>query len=169
MIIRQATENDYDAIYDLVKIAFETAKVSDGKEQDFVSELRNRESYLQELEFVAEEDEQLIAHVLLSKQIVEIAKENYTGVLVAPLCVEISRRGKGIGGAILIHAFEQAIKKGYTSAFLVGDPNYYGRFGFRQTGAFGIENVTQIPDEFVLAAELFPGALDRVQGTIDIR
>ena len=39
----------------------------------------------------------------------------------------------------------------------------------RQATENDYENVMQIPEEFVLAAELFPGALDRVQGTIDIR
>ena len=40
MTIRQATPEDFDAIYSLVKTAFQTAKVSDGGEQDFVLKLR---------------------------------------------------------------------------------------------------------------------------------
>ena len=40
MTIRQATPEDFDAIYSLVKTAFQTAKVSDGDEQDFVLKLR---------------------------------------------------------------------------------------------------------------------------------
>ena len=40
MTIRQAAPQDFDAIYSLVKTAFQTAKVSDGGEQDFVLKLR---------------------------------------------------------------------------------------------------------------------------------
>lgn len=49
MTIRQATPEDFDAIYSLVKTAFQTAKVSDGGEQDFVLKLR-KGSYIPELE-----------------------------------------------------------------------------------------------------------------------
>ena len=42
MTIRQATPKDFDAIYSLVKTAFQTAKVSDGGEQDFVLKLSGR-------------------------------------------------------------------------------------------------------------------------------
>lgn len=41
-IIRQETEQDHPAIYDLIRTAFETAKVSDGDEQDFAVNLRRR-------------------------------------------------------------------------------------------------------------------------------
>ena len=48
MPIRQATPKDFDAIYSLVKTAFQTAKVSDGGEQDFVLKLR-KGSYIPDL------------------------------------------------------------------------------------------------------------------------
>ena len=64
MTIRQATPEDFDAIYSLVKTAFQTAKVSDGGEQDFVLKLR-KGSYIPELELVAEEDGVLIGHIML--------------------------------------------------------------------------------------------------------
>ena len=44
MIIRQETEKDFKEVYKLVKDAFETARVSNGKEQDFVNEIRASES-----------------------------------------------------------------------------------------------------------------------------
>ncbi len=38
MVIRQERPQEFPQIYDLVKVAFQTAKVSDGKEQDFVNQ-----------------------------------------------------------------------------------------------------------------------------------
>ncbi len=67
MIIRRETPEEYGQIYDLVKIAFQTAKVSDGKEQDFVNQLRASGSYVPELALVAEENGKLIGHIMLSK------------------------------------------------------------------------------------------------------
>ena len=63
MTIRQAKPEDFDAIYSLVKTAFQTAKVSDGDEQDFVLKLR-KGHYIPELELVAEEDGVLIGHIM---------------------------------------------------------------------------------------------------------
>ncbi|HWR07601.1 hypothetical protein [Sporomusa sp.] len=57
MIIRKETEKDFSQIYDLVKAAFQTAKVSDGKEQDFVNQLRSSSNYIPELALIAEEND----------------------------------------------------------------------------------------------------------------
>ena len=54
MTIRPAQAGDYSEIYSLVQTAFATAKVSDGTEQDFVLELRRRDTYRPELELVSE-------------------------------------------------------------------------------------------------------------------
>ena len=64
MTIRPAQAGDYSQIYSLVQTAFATAKVSDGTEQDFVLELRRRDTYRPELELVSEEDGQLIINVV---------------------------------------------------------------------------------------------------------
>ena len=105
MTIRQATPEDFDAIYSLVKTAFQTAKVSDGDEQDFVLKLR-KGRYIPELELVAEED----------------------GVL-------------------------------------IGDPGYYGRFGFHSAASISYPGV---PGEYTLACELTPGALRNISGAISL-
>ncbi len=168
MIIRRASYEDYSAIYDLVKTAFETARVSSGTEQDFVLELRAGENFLPALEFVAEEDGLLIGHIMLTKQTVQTEKGDFTGVLVAPLCVSLSRRDQGIGGRLMRYACAQAADHGFTAAFLVGNPVYYARFGYRCVTDFGIQNASDIPDEFVQGCELVPHALQAIRGSIRI-
>ena len=58
MRIRPESESNFGEreIYELVKVAFQTAKVSNGKEQDFVTQLRNSPDYIPELALVAEGD-----------------------------------------------------------------------------------------------------------------
>lgn len=65
MKIRTAISKDYDLIYDLVKIAFQTAEVSNGKEQDFVVDLRSTQGYIEELELVIEKW-QMICHLYIA-------------------------------------------------------------------------------------------------------
>ena len=101
MTIRPAQAGDYSQIYSLVQTAFATAKVSDGTEQDFVLELRRRDSYRPELELVAEENGQLIGHILLTILPVPGAPQGLRGLMVAPLCVRLEDRSRGLGGQLL--------------------------------------------------------------------
>lgn len=169
MEIRIAKKEDYEKIYQLVKTGFETAKVSDGTEQDFVYELRKRETYIPELELVAEENNTLIGHIMFTKQVVKTKQEDYIGLLVAPLCVKLEERGKRVGEKLMRAGFEKAKELGYTAAFLIGDSNYYKKFGYQQTGKFGIKNIAEVPDQYVLGCEIIKNSLENIEGTIDIK
>ena len=151
MTIRQATPKDFDAIYSLVKTAFQTAKVSDGGEQDFVLKLR-KGSYIPELELVAEAS----------------IRENggcFGTLLLAPLSVALEWRAKGIGTALIREALAKAAALGHSSAVLIGDPGYYGRFGFHSAASISYPGV---PGEYTLACELTPGALRNISGAISL-
>ena len=67
LIIRTEHEKEFNQIYDFVRIAFETAQVSDGNEQNFVNELRASENYIPELALVALVDGNIIGHIMLTK------------------------------------------------------------------------------------------------------
>ena len=98
MTIRKAAQEDHPSIYHLVRTAFATARVSDGTEQDFVLELRRRDTYRPDLELVAEENGQLIGHILLTPLPVPGAPEGLRGLMAAPLCVRLEDRNRGLGG-----------------------------------------------------------------------
>ncbi|MCI8361122.1 MAG: N-acetyltransferase [Clostridiales bacterium] len=166
MLIRKAAPADYDAIYTLVKTAFQTARVSDGTEQDFVLRLREGPGFIPGLELVAEEDGRLAGHIMLTQQPVKGLEVK--ALLLAPLCVEISRRDQGLGGALIEEALRLAREKGYEAVFLVGNPAYYSRHGFRCVSDFGLRNGSTIPDPFVQGRELIENALAGQGGTISI-
>ena len=168
MQIRNIRKDEFEEVYELVETAFKTAEVSDGSEQDFVNELRAGENYIQDLEFVCVKDEELIGHVMLTHKSFNTQSGNKDALLLAPLCVKEEYRSKGVGSALVNHALSCAEKLGYKVVFLVGNPDYYGRFGFKQTGSFGIKNASEIPDRFVLACEIEKGVLDGSNGQINI-
>lgn len=164
MQIRTARKEDYDQIYRLVQTAFSTAQVSDGTEQDFVLELRRRPGYIPGLELAAEENGRLAGHIMLTEQAVE--GRQVKALLLAPLCVALEYRNRGIGGQLIRAAFAAAREMGYTAVFLIGNPDYYGRFGFRAVTDFGLSNAADVPDRFVQACELTSGALDGTGGSV---
>jgi len=84
----------------------------------------------------------------------------------APLCVALEHRNLGIGSKLIMESFELAENLGYTTVFVVGNPEFYSRFGFRSSVLFGIKHIPMIPDQFVLVHELSIGALTDVVGTV---
>jgi len=69
LIIRQEKPADFLSVYDLVKVAFQTAKVANGNEQDYVNKLRANANYIPELALVAEKGAKLIGHIMLTKNL----------------------------------------------------------------------------------------------------
>ena len=55
-----------------------------------------------------------------------------------PIAVVPGRQGGGIGSALVREGLERCRDLGYGAVFLLGNPRYYSRFGFRPASAFGI-------------------------------
>ncbi len=54
-------------------------------------------------------------------------------LLLGPLAVDPSIRGKGLGVALVDHSLQAAAKLGHNVVFLVGDEPYYAKSGFAKT------------------------------------
>ena len=168
MIIRQEKPSDFQNIYDLVKVSFQTAKVSNGNEQDYVNKLRASDGYIPDLALVAEEDRNIIGHIMLTKTYITTGTSKVEALLLAPLSVSLSYRKRGIGSKLVRNSLKLAENSGYTTVFVVGDPAFYGRFGFKSSTLFGVKHIPAIPDEYVMVFELSVGALAGVTGTITL-
>jgi len=165
LIIRQENPSEFQDIYYLVKEAFQTAKVADGNEQDYVNKLREGSNYIPELALVAEEDGVIVGHIMLTKTYITAADSKFEALLLAPLSVALEYRNRGVGSKLVLESFELAKKLGYKAVFVVGDPAYYSRFGFKSIAFFAIKHDPPIPDPYVMAYGLAPGALFGVTGT----
>ncbi len=166
-MIRKEKEDEFAQIFDLVKIAFQTAKVSNGLEQEFVNQLRNSGNYIPELALVAEESDKIIGHIMLTKTYIIVGGSKVEVLLLAPLSVALEYRNTGVGTKLVHESFALAKEMGYTAVFLIGDPAYYHRFGFKSSVEFGVTQLHNIPDEHVLACELVPNALVGISGIIE--
>ena len=95
--IRQETKKDYEEVYKVVKIAFETAEHSDGNEQDLVVALRNSSNFIPELSLVAIKDNKIVGYILFTK--IKIGK--YEELALAPLAVLPKYQRQGIGKRLI--------------------------------------------------------------------
>lgn len=166
MTIRSEQPGDYAAIFELVKVAFETAAVTNGDEQNYVNRLRAGDAYLPDLALVAEDEGELVGHIILSRTVIKAQAGEFPTLHLGPVSVVLERRCEGIGAQLMAEALRRAREAGHPSVVLVGNPAYYHRFGFRTSTEFGVGNDLGIPEEYVMALELQPGGLDGVSGHI---
>jgi len=95
------------------------------------------------LELVAEEDGQVVGHILFSRLHVVEGRGRFPAVALAPLAVEPSFHGTGIGGALVREAHLRLKAAGEKLAIVLGDPAYYGRFGYSHERAAGFDSAWQ--------------------------
>lgn len=87
-------------------------------------------------------------------------------LLLGPLAVEPTLNGAGIGSALMRRAIAEAQWRGHRSILLVGDPDYYRRFGFSAEPAAGLAMPGPFERHRMLGLELAEGALAGAAGLI---
>jgi predicted N-acetyltransferase YhbS len=87
-------------------------------------------------------------------------------LLLGPVAVEASCRGRGIGAALVRYALQAARRLGHGAVILVGDAPYYNRFGFSAEKTAALKLPGPFERHRLLALELVPGALDRARGIV---
>lgn len=90
----------------------------------------------------------------------------HTGLLLGPLAVHPDVAGCGLGSALMRQAIESASRLGHGAIFLVGDPDYYQRFGFSSV----LTKTFAMPGPYekhrFQALELIEGHLDGCHGVL---
>ncbi|MBL8582968.1 MAG: N-acetyltransferase [Rhizobiaceae bacterium] len=142
MLIRNETVADISAIRSLVTEAMRLLPQATGTEASIVEALRAGRAL--SLSLVAEEEGAVVGYLAASPARVD---DQGGWGLIGPLAVLPSRHREGIGAALMTEALRRLRETGRGAA-LVGNPAYYGRFGFR---AFHDLRVAGCPPEVVLA------------------
>jgi predicted N-acetyltransferase YhbS len=86
-------------------------------------------------------------------------------VLLGPLAVEPKLAGQGIGRALMWTALDFAACDGYRLVLLVGDLDYYGRFGFVPAAPHGLIMPEEKPERLLVHA-LDASALGTITGEL---
>jgi predicted N-acetyltransferase YhbS len=92
--------------------------------------------------------------------------EAVPALLLGPLAVDGEHEGKGIGGALMRAAITEARQRGHGAVLLVGDPEYYERFGFFAAKAQHLVMPGPFERRRFLGLELKDGWLDGSAGML---
>lgn len=163
MIIRTETESDYEKVYMLNFEAF-------GKREDeskLVEKIRKSEEFVPELSLVAEQDGEIVGHLLLSKAIVKNQDEKHTVIVLAPIAVKPEYQKQGVGTRLIEEGKKRCESLGYRLILLIGHPEYYPRLGFQPARRFGLElKQFEVPDEVFMVCEVKKEALQKIKGEL---
>ena len=125
---RQTTAQDISQVLQLYPKAF-----PDEDLRPVVAALLEPETDFDVLSMATFEDSELIAHVLFT--ICGTREVDQSGALLAPLGVTPSHQRRGLGASLVRAGLETLEASGTRQVFVLGDPAYYGRFGFRTESA----------------------------------
>lgn len=112
---------------------------------------------------VEERQGEIVGHVLLSRMTVSGDGEELRAVGLAPVGVRPGYQGGGIGGALIQAALAIARASGEQLVFVLGEPDYYGRFGFSAEAAAPFASPYAGP--YFMALALRPGFVPPVAGS----
>lgn len=157
-IIRESPD-DADAVEFLYDLAF-----APGRRALSSYQLRDGVAPVAELCCVAR-DEAAIAGAIRYWPIA-VGEGRAPCLLLGPVAVHPTRQGEGVGALLLGATLERAREIGWSRVILIGDREYYSRFGFSGETAAGIEFPPPTNPDRVLARALTEGAFDGVSGRV---
>ena len=133
-------------------------------ESELVDRLRADGLHLASL--VAVDGAEVIGHALFSELRIDTQSGPMKGVALAPMGVLAARQKSGIGGELIKEGFQICREKGRAAVLVLGDPEYYSRFGFHSDLAKRLKSPYSDAGRHWMAAELVPGALRDVFGLV---
>lgn len=124
--IRDESSADEAQIHSVTEQAFLNAPHTEHTEQFIVKALRHSGALA--ISQVAEADGGLVGHVAISPVTISNGATGWFGL--GPISVLPEWQRLGVGSELMNSALAALKEKGASGCVLLGDPDYYGRFGF---------------------------------------
>jgi len=118
---------------------------------------------------VALVDGEVIAHAGFSPVTVGGALDAPAVLALAPVAVDPPHQRKGHGSSLLRWSLDHLREAGCPAVIVLGEPEFYGRFGFRPASEFGIRCPYDVPAPYFMVLELQHEALVARSGIVGYR
>lgn len=127
-VIRPARAEDGDAIDAVIRAAFAGTEFGHQGEAELVRMIEADGDAMVSL--VAEQDGEIVGHVLFSRMDVEADGAQLAAAGLAPVSVVPECQGQGVGDALIRAGLDQMRSQGVAMSFVLGHEAYYPRFGY---------------------------------------
>ena len=157
MTIRPEEPQDRAAIYELNVLAY-----GRDDEAKLVEDLR--QGHHAKMSLVVDAGGTIVAHIMFSAVQIMTDAGPMQALALAPLAVHPSQQQHGIGSTPVKDGLYLVAQHHHRVVLVVGDPDFYGRFGFSAELTKNLK--CKFAGENFLALELKPGALKGVEGMV---
>jgi len=154
--LRPETESDVEGVRAVHVAAFPTPL-----ESRLVDALRSAGKTI--LALVAQSEERVVGHVLFTAVAIEGSPKRALGL--APVAVLPDRQRQGVGTALIRAGLARVTALGYDLVVVLGEPDYYRRFGFATASRAGLRNEYGVDGPF-MALGLTPDGLAGAAGLV---
>ncbi len=152
--VRKENADDIRAI-DVVHLsAFEG-----DEEVGLINALRDSSGFVADLSLVAEFNGRIVGHILLTRIHLLQGKEQKNILALAPMAVVPSQSHRGIGSDLVQASIDKAKALNHGAIVVIGHPDFYRRFGFRQAKDLDLETNITVSNDLVTVLELQQDAL----------
>ena len=139
IVIRSEDDADVSAIAEVTLAAFETLEISNHTEQLIIAELRAAGALT--ISLVAELNGRVVGHVAFSPLTISDGTRDWYGL--GPISVLPGYQRHGVGKALIREGLSRLREIDAQGCCLVGHPDYYRKFGFRNSPELVYEGVPQ--------------------------
>jgi predicted N-acetyltransferase YhbS len=119
---------------------------------------------IRELSWIALEGDRLVGAIRYWP--ILVGETGHSALLLGPLAIAQDRAGKGIGRALMFKTLDLAAQLGHDLVLLVGDVDYYKRFGFVPATPHGFVMPGESRPDRLQVAPLKDNVLGRIAGEV---
>ena len=119
---------------------------------------------VRELSWIALEGDRLVGAIRYWP--ILVGESGHPALLLGPLAIAQDRAGKGIGRALMFKTLDLAAQLGHDLVLLVGDVDYYKRFGFVPATPHGFVMPGESRPDRLQVAPLKDNVLGRIAGEV---
>lgn len=138
MMIRLEGEKDYREVEELVRDSFWNVYRPGAYEHFIVHNLRDDESFLRDLAYVIEENGKIVGHINYSKGTISYESGIVPAVVLGPLAIKKNCQNHGLGSKLIDYTLQIAQGDNIPFILVIGDEDYYSRFGFVSASKYGL-------------------------------
>lgn len=139
LLIRDEKESDFTVISEVTDAAFATMEISGHTEPFIIEALRSAQAL--SVSLIAEFDGHVVGHIAFSPVTISDGSQNWYGL--GPVSVHPNFQLRGIGKALIEEGLARLQKLNAQGCCLVGHPQYYQQFGFRNVDGLVFDGVPQ--------------------------
>ena len=148
--IRLEEEKDHIKVENIVRDAFWNVYRPGAYEHYIVHNLRKDSSFIKDLAYVIEENDEIIGHINYSNGRLNLYRKNRYGVdikvsegrkkatVLGPIAIDSKYQSHGYGSKLIRHTLKLAEDMNIPFIFVIGDEEYYSRFGFESASKYNI-------------------------------